>query len=271
MRNHLAEDTYRRLLAGTLPPAEARALAEHLRGDCPVCEAFLAARPAADALDGRADHALGSLRPGDAADAGNDLEFRRIQRRLARAPRLREWRGLGLAAAALVLVAGLAALEWADRRGPLAPGWDGEKGFSSRAVPVRLRFVVLDPAGGIEKGVAGEAVGAGARLQFELELGRAADVALVRVPARGAPEVFLRERLAPGRTTVSLDGRPAAYPLDGLAGPQRFLAIASPGPLDERSVLAAAAGLAPPARISPDAPGLEGLSLDAVEVVVRER
>lgn len=267
VKAHLSQETYRRLLDGTLPPHEARALAEHLAADCPECEELLAQRTEADALDGRVDRALAALAAGE---AGNDLEFDRIQRRIAAsaAARRRPSRTWSLAAAALVLVASVSILEWADRRAATSPGWDGEKGFATRAVPVRLRFLVLDPAGGIEKGVAGEAVHAGARLQFEVELGRAADVALVRVPARGAPEVFLRERLGSGRTTVSVDGRPAAYPLEGLAGPQRFLAIASPEPLDERGVVAAAQALAPPARLSPDAAGLEGLSLDGVEVLV---
>jgi hypothetical protein len=278
VRAHLTQETYRRLLEGALSPSEARALAEHLASDCPCCEELLEAggRAGADPLDGRIDRALAGLTAARVADAGNDLEFERIQRRLAgearhgepEAARPRHRRAWGAAAAAaLVLVASAGALEWAraPRSGSASASWTGEKG-RARAVPVRLRFLVLDPAGGIEKGVEGEAVRAGARLQFEIELGSAADVALVRVPAAGAPEVFLRERLGSGLTTVSVGGRPAAYPLEGLAGAQRFVAIASPDTLDERGIDAAAQALAPPAR--PDAAALLGLSLDAVEVEV---
>ena len=95
------------------------------------------------------------------------------------------------------------------------------------------------------------------------------DVAVVRVGSRGAPDVFYRKRLGPGRTGVSLAGRPAAYPLEGLDGPQRFVLVAAEEPLTPARIAAAAAALAPPARISAEAPALDGLSLDVVEVTVR--
>jgi hypothetical protein len=264
---HLDERTYRDLLAHRLPPAEARALARHLEGACDECEAFLAGRPA-DLVDGEADRALALMTPVPAL--GNDLEYARI-RRLARPSaggRPGRRRLVAIAAAAVVVSAGVAGLLAGRERHPV---WDGEKGMVHTAVPARLRFVVLEAAGdrALEKGVSGEPVSATARLAFEVELGRAADVALVRVGARGAPDVFYRQRLGSGRTAVSIAGRPAAYPLAGLGGPQRFVLVASEGPLTPGRIAAAATSLAPPARVSPDAPALDGLSLDVVEVVVR--
>src|SRR5512138_1977631 len=77
---HLSERSYLLLLQGSLPPVEARLLARHLEEGCTFCEEFLASRPAADAVDGLVDEAVGALVP--AGDRGNDLEFARIERRV---------------------------------------------------------------------------------------------------------------------------------------------------------------------------------------------
>jgi hypothetical protein len=112
-------------------------------------------------------------------------------------------------------------------------------------------------------------VPAAASLQFEVEAGRAAHAALVRISPRAAPDPFWSERIGEGRSPVTLSGSPAAYPLAGLDGPQRFALLASDEPIDPRRVARAAAALAPPARITPELPALEGLSLDILEVEVR--
>lgn len=263
---HLGPRAYRRLLDGTLEEGEAREMARHLERECEVCEAFLATCGEVDALDGQVDGALAALSPG--AD-GHDLEFARIERALRTPPPQRR-RAPVLAVAAAVAVAGIAGLV-ASRIHPTGGGWTGEKGVA-RAVPLRLRFVVIEglPARpGVEKGTSGEVVDSSASLQFEVELGRSADVALVRVSAAGAPEPFFRQRLRAGRTSVTVGGSPAAYPLRELAGPQRFVAIAAEGPLDGERIARAAAVLAPPGRLVPELPGLDGLSLDVVEVTVR--
>lgn len=284
---HLTEAIYAKLVRGELPPAEARAWARHLEASCERCEAFLATRPEPDALDARADRALSAL--GAPGAPGNDLEFRRIERRLAGAEPEDDRAGPGpaarprrlprpaLAAAAGVLVAGLAGA-WLAIRSPERPGppeWTGEKGAgaAAAAIPVRLRFLVVEGAGGaagpdVEKGVPGQAVPAAAKLQFEVELGRAAQVALLRTAPGQAPEVFFRAALPAGRTVITLDGRPAAYPLAGLAGPQRFLAIASAAPLDDAGAARAAERLGA-GRPGAAEPGLEGLSVDAVDVAVQ--
>jgi hypothetical protein len=267
---HLDDHTYRELLAGTLRPELARELARHLEKACERCERFLAERPGADALDGRADANLARLAP--AGGAGNDIEFARILRTAAESPRGRRRLVPAMAAAAAVLAAGLAGVYLAHGPRHERPVWNGLKGTTSEGVPIRLRFLVVDGAGGtpaLEKGVSGQAVPAAASLQFQLDLGRAAEVALVRVPARGAPEIFYRERLGSGRVDVGLGGAPAAYPLAQLAGPQRFVAIASDEPISPDRITRAAAALAPPPHVSAETPGLDGLSLDVVEVTVR--
>lgn len=274
---HLDAAAEEGLLRGNLSREEAADLARHLAAPCEVCEAFLAERGSADGLDGRVEASLGALGPPGAP--GNDLEFARIERRLrdlARPSRrpARAFTGLAGAAAAALLAAGLAGLLLPrpppDR--PDRPAWDGLKG-TARAIPVRLRFVVVAPEPGgrpsLEKGVPGQAVSPSAALQFEVEAMRPASIALVRVAARGAPEIFWAERVDVGRTSVSVAGRPAAYPLAELSGAQRFVLVASEERLDEGRAVAAAAALAPPVRSAPDLPALHGLSLDVVEVEVR--
>lgn len=270
---HLTDRSYRLLLQGSLPPAEARQLARHLEEACDVCEELIAALPSTDGVDGVVDRALGALGPAGAL--GDDLEFARIERRLrgGRTPARRRLAGAVPAVlAAMVLAAGVAGLV-TPRRAPEPSGWDGEKGFQARAIPVRLRFLVVTPSPGaspaLEKGVSGQPVEAAASLQFEVEASRAANVALVRVPVRGAPEVFWGERVPGGRRSLTVDGRPAAYPLAELTGLQRFVLVASEDPLDPERAARAAAALAPPARVTADHAALEGLSLDVVEVQVR--
>ncbi len=268
---HLTPESCRSLLDGTIPADEARRLSEHLTRDCETCEEVLRSLPRADAADGWVDGALAALGPRAPVRTG-DLELARIERRLRGASerRSRTWPA---AIAATVLLAGLTGL-LVTRTRPDRPGWDGAKGAAPTPIPLRLRFLVLSPAPGaaapaIEKGVSGEAIGASASLAFEIEAGRAADVALLRVPSRGAPEVLWRERVGAGHTAVSLGGRPAAYPVADLSGPQRFVLVASDGLLDQARAARAASALAPPGGIAPDAPGLDGLSFDVVEVTVR--
>jgi hypothetical protein len=270
---HLTERMYRLLLQGLLPSEEARALACHLEEECAICEEFLASRPSADAVDGLVDEGLGALVP--AGERGSDLDFARIERRLrerAPAPRGASRRLAPAALAAAVLAAGLAALV-VPRGGAERAAWDGVKGPAPRALPVRLRFLVVTPAPGgppaLEKGVSGQPVQAGASLEFEVESGRAAQAALLRVPTRGGPELFWSGRVLPGGSQITVGGRPAAYPLADLAGVQRFILVASEERLEPERLARAAAALAPPARIAADLPGLEGLSLDVVEVEVR--
>ncbi len=269
---HLTRESLRRLLAGTIDQVEARAIAAHLEQDCPECEALLASTEAGP-LDGIADHALTALAPTRPEEAGNDVEYARIQRMLRPRRSARRWAPLAAAAAAL-LTAGIGVHLAVQRSGP---GWDGVKGGSAApARPVQLRVsavAVQAQAGGqprIWKVAGGDELPADAALQLRMEVGGAADVALARVGPGGAVHVFWHERVAaPGPVRITVDGRPAAYPLAGLAGPQRFVALASPGRLAPERIAAAARRLAPPARIGGEGPALDGLSIDVVEITVR--
>lgn len=261
---HLTTQTYTALLDRTLPESEARALGAHLDAGCEVCELWLAERPTADRLDGVVDMALGAL-PTSKAGAGNDLEFARIAEALAAAPPpapSRRWVGV-LAVAAVLAVAGVVGLV---HRTAAPDRWDGTKGAGAQVVPLRLRFLVIHagpgPAPEIEKGVSGQSVPAGASLQFQVELGREADVVLARAAA-GSAEPFFHARLPAGRTVVSVSGQPAAYPLANLAGPQRFLALAGEQPIEPADADRAARGSA--AAAGPGQP----ISLDVIEVLVR--
>jgi hypothetical protein len=263
---HLCEKRYAALLGGTLPPEEARALAAHLDGECEVCERFLAGLETVDDVDALADATLTGTA---GAAAGNDLEFARIQRALRPTAPARRRLGVAAAAATVLLVAGLGVTATRLAGPGPASSWDGTKGAAPAPIPVRLRFLRLSQDGSVMKGISGEAADREASLLFEVDAAQSADVLLARADAMGGVELIWRRRVPAGRTAVSVDGRPAAYPLDGLGGPQRFLLFASDAPLDEARARSAAASLAPPHALRADSPALEGLTIDLVEVPVR--
>jgi len=250
---HLDERRQAELLGGILSRAEALALASHLGTGCDLCEAFLARHGRADAADGWVDRALSALAAG--GPPGTEGEFRRIESALAAgapsredgdaprgAGRGRSWRPL-LAAAALLLVAGVAALVARAPATAPAPAWDGLKGEAGPA-PVRLRFDVVAGEGAsaeIRPGTSGEAVPATAALRFEVDLVRRAHVALVRLAPAGVPERVWEGEAGPGPTAITVGDRAAVYPLAGLSGRQRFVAVASDVPLAGDAVERAAA------------------------------
>jgi hypothetical protein len=265
---HLNLPTYRALLDGTLPAAERRTLCAHLETACEDCEAFLVERGevGADALDGLVDSALARLATRE-AEAGNDIEFQKIRKAAIGAPKARRAVAPRLAVAAALLVALAASLLASQKVGQ--PAFDGVKGEpGASAISLRLRFLVITPVVGgepsIEKGISGEEVPAGASLQFEVELGRAAFVTLARVGGAAEPEVFFERQLTSGRSVVTAHGQPAAYPLRSLNGSQRFIALASDLPID-RGDVARAAELGASQRRGEGRP----ISLDLVEVRVR--
>jgi hypothetical protein len=262
---HLTDAIYRALLAGTLPPKEARELAAHLSGDCESCERFLAEFGVADGLDGLTDAAIAAALP-PASESGNDLEYARIQRALRTGGRQPRRRLLGAAIAASLFITGSAGVVVYQLRArtPTGVEWDGVKGNDPRPIPVRLRFLRLDAAGTV-----GDSADQGSSLLFEVETGRPADVALLRVATGGGVELIWRSRVSGGRTQVTVGGKPAAFPLASLSGPQRFVLLAGNGGMEESRAVRAAAAVAPPNRIKPEAPSLDGLSVDVVELFVR--
>lgn len=265
---HLDHRTYAGLLAGSLPAEEARTLAEHLSGDCDRCERFLA-EVDADALDGRGDAAIAGAFPPPPLPGG-ELEFARIVRRMrASAPRRRQL-AVPLAIAASLLLAGLAGL-WVQRNGlgrvPPGAGWDGVKGSAVTLPQVRLRAVRLDANGAATPVLAEESLAPSARLLFEVASDRSADVVLVRVPPSGAAEIVWRSRIASGRTVLTTGGKAAAYPVAGLAGPQRFAVIAAEGGLDDSRVARVLSALARTEALVDDAAA--GVSVDVLRISVR--
>jgi len=270
---HVTPRTFADLVAGRLSPEEARALSDHLDGECELCERVLATSGSADGLDGAADAAIAMACP-PSGGVGNDLEFAAIMRSAREGAPARAWRAQAAAAAAMVLVVATAGIlvqgehRTAEAR-PVVVEWNGMKGRDARPLPVRLRFLVLGADGSIEKGIAGEPLDPGASLMFEVEASRPADVAVARVGAGGEVELLWRRRVNAGRTDVTLDGRPAAYPLSALGGRHRFVLLASDRPLPQPRASEAAAVLAPPGGLSAEAPELDGLSIDVVELTVR--
>jgi hypothetical protein len=272
MQIHLDDATYRQLRAGELDAPNARVLAEHLDGSCAVCEAFLASR-AVDGLDGAVDATLARLAP-SSADTGHDVEYARIRRALrSRGTGARRVTGWAAAVAALLLVGGVAVAVARHAR-PARVGeaaWDGVKGRPGQALPARLRFAVVEAAGAaprIDRGRSGAVVPADSSLAFRVELGLPAYVALLRVGG-GEGEVIWTQRAAqPGVLDVSQDGHPAAYPLRGLVGMQRFALVASESPIGPDDLAAAARAAAEPTA-GVDDPRRGPLTLDVVEVTVR--
>ena len=272
---HLDLETYRRLRSGDLEPARARDLAKHLEGECAKCEEFLASLPP-DALDGSVDAVLTAISPTRPDEQGHDIEYARIRRAVS-GRRTPAWRVTRFAAvAAAFLVAGGTALVAVQHGRQERADWDGVKG-RGQVVPARLRFAVVEPTAAgpatgaglqLEHGQSGAVVPQGASLAFRVEVGRPAYVALLRV-AGGDTEVVWQQHVArPGAVDVSEDGRPAAYPLRGLAGTQRFVLVASEQPIAQEDLAAAVRATKGSSAASED-PRFRVMTLDVVEVTVR--
>ena len=269
--NHLDQKTYRLLRSGKLDPESARRLAEHLDEPCDACEAFLAAQ-APDDLDGSVDAALTQLAPGAPSESGSDVEFSRIHKAVrGRRPIARATRWFA-AAAALLLVGGVTLSVMRYHKAREDDASMGVKGTRApQAIPARLRFAVVDTGRGapeLDRGRNGAVVPAGSSLAFRVELGRPAYVALLRIGAGDSEVVWEQHVSRPGAVDVSENGRPAAYPLQGLSGTQRFALVASERPI-AREDLAAAARVATGATAGSDDPRWSVMTLDVVEVTVR--
>jgi hypothetical protein len=199
------------------------------------------------------------------------LEFARLQRWLHGRDRPRQRLLLPYAIAASVLIAGLAGLlfQRTYRAPPATAEWDGAKGTGAREFQVRLRAVRLGTAGVPAEVRPGDALDRTESLLFEVEASRGTDAVLARLPPEGGVELLWRSRLAAGRTVVTAGGRPAAQPLAGLGGPQRFAVFASDGGLDEPRVEAAAAALARAGGLQVEPPALQGVAFDVLEISVR--
>jgi hypothetical protein len=266
---HLDLDTYRRLRSGQLDPARARQIADHLDGECATCDAFLASMPADD-LDGSTDAALMQLAPQAAEERGNDIEYAKIRRAMA-GRRTPTWRVTRFAAIAAALLAFGGASLVAVRYEQARRMDDGVKGRGGQIVPARLLFAVVEASSAgqkIDHGRSGETVPEGASLAFRVEVGRPAYVALLRVGPGESEMVWKQHVDRAGAVDISENGHPAAYPLRGLAGTQRFVLVASERPIAEED-LGAAARAAKGSSANRDDPRFNVMTLDVVEVTVR--
>ena len=261
---HIDEGTVRRLLSGDLRGEAARRVAEHLEASCEVCESVLSACGSADPLDGTLDAALFFMPP-RRGEAGNDREWAGIQRRLL-PPRRRTWRYAGLAAAAAAALALGASITL--MRHPEQEVLDGFKGREGEKASARLRLSVSLPGPGapsLERAASGAVVPPEASLLFRVEASGPAQLALLRVGPEGSEVLWEGTATRAGAIDVEVGGHPAAYPLQGLGGRQRFGLLAAPS-LDPETLKAARRVLSGSEAAGAPSPAA---SLDVVEVTVR--
>ena len=273
---HLTNESLKKLLAGTVSPAEARALGDHLDNPCPRCEALLAGHEGTE-LDALADHSLTALSEPTQEECGNDIEYARIRRAVQAVPAKRARRSWipGVAAAAALLVAVAGVLLNLDRARD--DRWDGVKGVAQvngNPVSVRLSAVAVAAGSGSEprlwRVVSGDELPPSAALQLRVELGKPADVVIARVGPEGQVDLFWHERApAAGAVTVTAGGRPAAYPLEALAGPQVFVVLASHDRLTPERIRGVMSGVLGAGRAVAGGVSPQGVSVDVLSVTVR--
>lgn len=232
---HLTPELWRRLCVGERG-ADAARLAAHLREPCEACEVAIAAA-GSDPFDGAVDLTLASLGPGR---AGNDLEFERIRRRLARPSRRV---ALGAAAAGVFVLVGtavIARVAWPPTQGT------GEKGEGVQG-EVEVSFVVATPAAGaqprLEKGVPGRSYPCDRDVLVRYRTTQPGFATVIRLGADGSVDVLAHGvRVDAGEHDVGAEGTPAGYRLAGLTGRQRFAVLVAAQPMPVRDLLALAQG-----------------------------
>ena len=229
---HLDDLLYQQLLGkGDSVSAELR---EHLRSDCEVCAAYLAARTHADAFDGRVDSALLPRRAGPVA-AG---ELEHVLARLERRPSVRL---IGLAVAAMALaVVGVGTRMMGRARAPLDDS--GIKGDAPITVSTSLAIVGAD--GRVRAGSPGERVAATDAVSLRLDLSREARISVVRMDAQGAEVVLSNEATPAGNRDLRRAGQLVGIPMAGLTGEQRVQVVASERDLSPTEIEALARGTA---------------------------
>ncbi len=246
---HLAGEVYEAILRGE-PVAEALRLAQHLRGGCDACEAFLSRRASADALDGLLDAALFAQK---GPCRRNPALFARILRRLKIDARLSggrraiastlanpQQRCAPLLLAALLGVAGI--VVFALR---MTPSFQASLDHASLR-KVQLAFYLAGeapfraeggaPTDGEERlveGVPGQSCRASEQLILSYQLPRSSFVAIARLrPDRALELLELPGRRPSGRHVLSIDGVPARLLLKDAVGHNRFIVLASERPFD---------------------------------------
>jgi len=249
-----------------------RGLQAHLESGCPVCEAFLAGLQGTDGLDGDVERAL--LGPARApAHARTDAVFEQAMRSLAlhlrvigattpgAARRLQPSKGPPLTFAAVLALLGLSLLAL-HQRGPRA-----EQRLASVRPAIALDFTVAERGQGKgerEPGSPGARYPQDRLVFLSYELASPSFVTLLRIGPQGEVEVLSQPgRVGPGRHVLSVNGSPAGVSLQGFAGRNRFVAVASPAPLSAESLMALFTAFPDSAAA---APGLDGSAVARFEV-----
>jgi hypothetical protein len=154
------------------------------------------------------------------------------------------------------------------------PRWR-TKGNLGDAAPLRIRYLVAAtaPDAALERGADGGRYARDRALVFRVEAGGPGYLYLVRV-ARDEKE---RVWPAPGRRDARVEAgahdfsegsRPTAYPLRDLKGPQRFAAVLSPEPVALERLARLARSLPAEMKAAGGAATEEGITVDAVDLVV---
>jgi len=233
---HLDSDRIAAILDGSLPAAQARWLADHLAGECPVCERALQDGPNLDLLFRLLDAA--DAPPVAPAVSERQRIWAGVEVSLGARTRWRLPAAIGsllLAASVLLLI----------RVAPVSE--PGIKGAEEAAPEVHLRVVAGRTGDGsmdLERRIAdGDRLTADHLLLFELETDRSSARYLFAVDGTGRVDQLVpspgKDALVepPGRRRVAdLEGW-TALGLDDLQGPVRLVGAASTQPLPADEVI----------------------------------
>jgi hypothetical protein len=237
-------DRLSRRLAG---PEQAD-LAAHLETDCPDCDAAIAAM-GPDRFGELLAARVQRLEPLPVPSPGQeerDAAFGRVMAAVARPARRRfglRWLVPALTGACALIVAGIVALPvWIGGEGtglaPPDPPGRREKGDpGAPALDVWFDVAGVEDGRNVVKarGEDGQACTGADFLVLRYRLGSPAFLYVIREDASGRRErVYASEGPEPaGIGGLLVDGKPAAYPLKGISGRQKFLFVASPDPIPD--------------------------------------
>jgi hypothetical protein len=233
---HLTAELWRNLLRGESFDGR-EGLVRHLSDPCEPCEAVIAEAGVADELDGEIDAVLGDLRPAS-VPAGNDVEFERIWRQVRRRPLLPAL-AAAAAAAVVVVTAGLLLRSVPSR--DHGGGLKGPETIGEVEVSFAIARRVMGAAPRLEKGVPGHWYSPDQDVLIRYRIDEPGFVSVVRSGPDGSTEIIVDEqRTMPGEHDVEVSGRPAGYPLAGLAGVQHFAVMVSRQSMSEAELQALA-------------------------------
>lgn len=236
MTVHLDEERLQSLLDGRLKPEQEAALARHLaEGECPTCEEFLSGL--GESVETKLFQIL--ARSTQARDLPVEANQRILETVSSKRPAIPRMVLIPAAGFAFVALLALAVVLWFSA---------GEgagtriKGDEPGVVGVELSLGIVeagkDGAVEVRRVASGSAVSLESRVVFRVTTDAPCYLYLVRVGPDGL-EVLLPDyfdeplRHQGGSYTPTAGGNPAAYPLEGNAGAQHFVAVCPRNPLAE--------------------------------------